>query len=84
MGIPLRGPCLSLAAPGHPQPHIHLTHLSLDILVMMGRSRGGIHSPCHTLGVWNGDTVSASIAGLHRMVFTPSQSASNPPTLRES
>ena len=84
LGIPLRGPCLSLAAPGHPQPHIHLTHLSLDILVMMGRSRGGVHSSCHTLGVWNGDTVRASIAGLHRMVFTPAPSASDPPTLWES
>lgn len=83
--IPLRGPCLCLAAPGHPRPHIPLKHLSTGILTLMGRSRGGVRSSCHTLGVWNEDTQGvASVPSLRRMVFTPSQSASHPPTLWES
>lgn len=85
MRIPLRGPCLCLAAPGHPRPHIPLKHLSTGILTLMGRSRGGVRSSCHTLGVWNEDTQGvASVPSLRRMVFTPSQSASHPPTLWES
>ena len=63
----LSGKPSSLGSFRTPWPPIHLTHLSPGILMMMGRTRNGVCSSCHTICVWSED---------RGIVFRPPASAS--------